>query len=315
MPFINKFGGAAPSRSEDTDRYIQTLGLRSAADINILEYITMSSTGNMTDFGDSATAGGQSANGLTSGARGVYKMGYGAGAVAANNVIEYITMATTGNGTDFGNTGGTTYTLGCIASATRGLFYVGHWSTGYDTIEYITIDSTGNATDFGNATELRRNAGGGGGSETRGIQANGIVVSSAVVTIDYVTIASTGNATDFGDTSTGIIHQSACSNSTTRYVITGGLGTGGDNVMQYVTIASTGNTTDFGDLTLSVSAHGAGGNSVRGISASGGLNKSGWADSDVIDYITIASTGNATDFGNLSAGSTSTGSISWQLAA
>jgi hypothetical protein len=69
--------------------------------------------------------------------------------------------------------------------------------------------------------------------------------------------------------------------------------------MDYVTIGSTGNATDFGDLSV---ARSLGGNT----GASNGTNQRGLffggdtpAYSDVIDYITINSTGNATDFGNL----------------
>ena len=84
-----------------------------------------------------------------------------------------------------------------------------------------------------------------------------------------------------------------------------GRSSGGDysaNVMDYVTIGSTGNATDFGDLSVvRISTDGASSN-TRGLFM-GGYNASFGASqtyrTNTIDYITIASTGNATDFGDL----------------
>lgn len=73
--------------------------------------------------------------------------------------MEYITIANTGNGTDFGDLSGGRYRLAGTSSSTRGLFAGGDNATGSpeeDEIEYITIGSTGNITDFGNLTVARR---------------------------------------------------------------------------------------------------------------------------------------------------------------
>ena len=59
----------------------------------------------------------------------------------------YITIATTGNSTDFGDLTETKSALGALASNTRGV-----WGGGYsnkNVIEYVTIATTGNGTDFG----------------------------------------------------------------------------------------------------------------------------------------------------------------------
>ena len=71
--------------------------------------------------------------------------------------------------------------------------------------------------------------------------------------------------------------------------------------IDYITMASTGDATDFGDLTQARNNHGAFSSSVRGVFAGGG-DVSGVSGGKVntVDYITIASTGNATDFGDLS---------------
>ena len=83
---------------------------------------------------------------------------------------------------------------------------------------------------------------------------------------------------------------------------TGGYSTIIDNI-EYVTIATTGDATDFGNLTVARNRTTAASNSTRGIWAGGGKT-SGNTSSDLyntLDYVTIASTGNASDFGDLSA--------------
>ena len=66
---------------------------------NIIDYITIATTGNATDFGDITVARDQGAS-FSDGTYGVY----GGGEVAApSNIIEYVTIATLGNGTDFGD--------------------------------------------------------------------------------------------------------------------------------------------------------------------------------------------------------------------
>ena len=63
-------------------------------------------------------------------------------------------------------------------------------------------------------------------------------------------------------------------------------------------MASLGNSTDFGDLATAVTTLGAASNSTRGIFA-GGNSPTALRD---MQFITIATTGNAQDFGDLSIG-------------
>ena len=83
----------------------------------------------------------------------------------------------------------------------------------------------------------------------------------------------------------------------------------GDTI-EYITISTLGNSKDFGNLSVTRFSGGSGGASrTRGIFA-GGQHPSPFSFKDEIDYITISSTGNATDFGNLtqSIGDTCAGS-------
>jgi len=67
---------------------------------NIISYVTITSTGNSTDFGDLTTNTGAN-TGTSNGTeeRGVYAGSAGSG----YNTIQYITINSTGNATDFGD--------------------------------------------------------------------------------------------------------------------------------------------------------------------------------------------------------------------
>jgi len=182
-------------------------------------------------------------------------------------------------------------------AAILGLFAGGltSGSVSVNTIDRISFSSTGNATDFGDL--LTANYGlAGCASSTRGIFAGG---TGNVNVIQYVTIATTGNATDFGDLTLGRPNFAGC-NSSTRGVFGGGATGVAQNVIDYVTIASTGNATDFGDLTIPRGNLAGASSPTRGVFAGGATdNPTDSYTTPRIDYITIASTGNATNFGDL----------------
>ena len=77
-----------------------------------MDYITIASTGNATDFGDIVTARSSIA-GVDSDTRGVFG---GGGNGSLSNVMEYITIATTGNTTDFGDLTVARATLGGVSA-------------------------------------------------------------------------------------------------------------------------------------------------------------------------------------------------------
>lgn len=119
--------------------------------------------------------------------------------------------------------------------------------------------------------------------------------------IDYVNISSAGNALDFGDLSAAKSGAFGCSSST-RGLFSGGYTPTRLNVIDYITISSTGDTQDFGDLIYARQGHTSCSNSTRGLFA-GGFNVQATpapTSYNAIDYVTIASTGNAQDFGDLS---------------
>ena len=72
------------------------------------------------------------------------------------------------------------------------------------------------------------------------------------------------------------------------------------NTIDFITIATEGNATDFGDLTDQRRNVTGNSNGVRGTFSSGTTGGSGTGNNlNIIDFITIASTGNASDFGDL----------------
>ena len=290
---VNAYGTSAASDATSSLTPSASRGIfsggenNSGANINRIDFISIATTGNATDFGDTSVghAGGA---GVSSSTRGVIQLGQTAS--GRSNALEYITISTQGNTTDFGDTSVTRSSLCGNANSTRGLFYTGTTGQPSNVVDYITIASTGDATDFGDASLANA-------SSFNGVTCNGTRALFAIGsagdagnpnTIEYFTVASTGNATDFGDRTVSK-HSGAAVCSTTRGVFAGG---DSDNVIDFVTIASTGNATDFGDLNNNLAGKAGVCNSTRGC-IGGGTGRND------IDYITIASAGNATDFGDL----------------
>ena len=69
-----------------------------------------------------------------------------------SNVIDYVTIASTGNASDFGNLTQARNALTGLSSNVRGVNAGGATPSKQNTIDYITIASTGDATDFGDLT-------------------------------------------------------------------------------------------------------------------------------------------------------------------
>ena len=70
------------------------------------------------------------------------------------------------------------------------------------------------------------------------------------------------------------------------------------------------NSTDFGDLTVARSGSAKMSNSVRGVFAKGRGGSSPYTYYNTIDFVTIASTGNASDFGDATSAQWSTSGFS-----
>tara|TARA_B100001093_G_C26742553_1_gene977338 strand:- start:108 stop:1193 length:1086 start_codon:yes stop_codon:yes gene_type:complete len=167
-------------------------GGSTSGDANKIEYITLGVTsGNASDFGDLTVARNGNEGGMNDATRGVFGSGY------TINVLDYITIGTLGNATDFGDHTGLSYAAS-TSDLTKGVTAGGSDSAVRNYISYITIQTTGNATDFGDLTVARSQLAA-TSDATYGVFSGGFDFNNAVNTIDRISIATTGNATDHGD--------------------------------------------------------------------------------------------------------------------
>ena len=234
---------------------------------NDIQYFEMAALSNTIDFGDLTTTMAESG----AHSNNVRFLITGA-ASSANNVINFLTVASTGSAQDFGDQGNSLSSVTSCGSPTRALFGGGVNPGVKNIIEFVTIASTGNSVDFGDLTVARYSAGA-GSNNTRGLffMGNAGSPTNQVNTIDFVTISSTGNAQDFGDSNmndTGGPTQGpgVCA-SPNRIVFFGGYITGGTDrttEMQFVNPTHKGDSTRFGDLETAQNSDGNGLSSSHG---------------------------------------------------
>ena len=118
--------------------------------------------------------------------------------------------------------------------------------------------------------------------------------------INMMTIPTAGNATDFGDLTQSVREIGGSAASRTRAIRAGGnIGPAHTDTIDYFTMAQQANAVDFGNLTAQFLGFGASvaGSETRGIFSFSYDN--GRNNTDTIEYVTIATTGNSDDFGNL----------------
>ena len=265
-----------------------------------IDYLNIASTGNTIFFGNLSTASGGSGDCAGNETRGIFS-GHGPNYRA----MQYITYASEGRSVSFGdattNSSPNSSTRVCEASSTRFLNMGDYLWT--NVIDYVEINTIGNAIDFGDLRQ-KRAQGTGFSSPTRAMYCGGYRQTSPggnhdVSDIDVVKFASLGNATNFGD----LIQEKKTNGSGTSNSVRGviGGGTGGEYVdtIEYVTLASEGNGTEFGNLTAPAGFGGTVANQTRAVFRAGERTIGGSnATSNIIDFIQIATGGNAQDFGD-----------------
>ena len=240
----------------------------------------------------------------TGGTRAIMALSYYAPSYRGD--ISFFNIDSTGDAADFGDlTEARGNGIFSASNATRGIFGGGLLASptaSSNIIDSVTIQSLGNAVDFGDMTfksEGVRAVNDG----VRAISAFGFDRADWAYKLDFqvTTIASSGTATQ--DTGFDPIeNQSFCGHfgSHTRGIFAGGSAPSQKNNMTYLTIATLGANSDFGDMTLaSGEGNTCASNSVRGINFHGQAPGSP-GHSNTIDYTTIATLGNAVDFGDSS---------------
>ena len=227
--------------------------------VNNIEHLSISTKGNSKEFGDLVDKQGLH-DALSSSTRMVFSAGYNSGFGNAAVVdMQYITMASEGNAIDFGDQLQVTYGTGACSSSTRGLIMGGNRMP--------------NSSPFDDGND---------GNNT-------------ICTIEISTI---GNAIDFGDLTQRRAYPASCG-SHVRAVIMGqynnAVGVGGLLGSDTVIFSSHGNAVDFGDP-VEAGPTKAASNSIRGVFA--GTNGGSQTFTNVIQYVSLQSLGNATDFGD-----------------
>ena len=165
------------------------------------------------------------------------------------------------------------------------------------------MHTAGYALDFGDL-QTGIGAGGAGASRTRGIKFGGVSSYPGTFTneIDYIEIAAAGNGLDFGDLTTSRRGLMSYGNQI-RAGTAGGAKpsyTATRTSIDYLTITSKGDTINFGDISTATSCNGSSqwGSPTRGmIQANKGNSPS--TRTNTVEYVTIATTGNAVDFGDM----------------
>ena len=215
--------------------------------------------------------------------------------------IDFIDINSGGVATDFGNLSSGRFTGSAFASSTRAVYVGGELAPGGESniIDYITMSSAGDAKDFGDISHgTLRYTLVGVSNKTRGIFGGG-GTPTRVNTLAFLTISTQGNSSDFGDM-TEAKGAMMCGQSAVRGLAAGGANPSDTASIDAFGMASLGNAFDFGDLTVARANSGGGSNSTRAVFMGGTQTPSNPAGIDTIDYVEIATTGNAIDFGNSS---------------
>ena len=170
----------------------------SSQNINVMDYITISTSATASDFGDLLSTGeaGSAVDGQTYAVFSVPSTDFN-----PTSTLQYVTVASPGNAQSFGNL--TTAKAGFAGTAsdnTYGLF-AGGWdgSSDLSQIDYITVDTSGTASDFGDLTSAKYGSRQGASNGTYGVFAGAQAHADALAPIDRVTIQTPGNASDHGD--------------------------------------------------------------------------------------------------------------------
>ena len=220
---------------------------------NNIAYINIQSQGNTIKFGDLTSTNKVWTSAFGSSTRAIWPGGAQYNGTNPVDIIDFVTIATTSNATDFGDLSAAKTNVGSHSSQTRGVIAGGYLTSpgsNINVIEFVTIATTGDAADFGDLT-LARHTNQACSNATRAINFSGGSAPAGVSNvIDFITMATLGNAVDFGDTLFEQRNGLGAMSSSTRAVLGGGFVDPETalNVIQFVEIATTGNAIDFGDL-------------------------------------------------------------------
>ena len=166
-------------------------------------------------------------------------------------------------------------------------------------IDQVNPVTTGDATDFGDLLAARQYMGG-MGNKIKGIYGGGDGASNVIQ--NTANFASGGNCSDFGNLTNSRIGVTAVGNDTRILFAGGDSAPTYYNTIDQVSFATTGNATDFGDLQANESFCAGASSTTRGIVLGGNAGAdapSANGPEATTHLITLATLGNATDFGEM----------------
>ena len=259
----------------------------------------IATTGNAVDFGDVAQENTNASGGNSSTTRAVFAAGYEYPADGQTDRLQFVIISSSGGAVNFGNlVNGNNSAMGCASNNTRGIFYGGNNPDYVPFLSQINLQSLGTDSNFGSTLVAQRNAAA-VASPTRAVFAGGDTSTGNLFTIQSIEFATLGTPIPFGELTDDRTGHTAAS-SGVRGVFAGAKAPGVVITMEYITIATEGNGTDFGDLSVAKRNMAGNSNSIRGTFSGGHTAPSGTGNNlNVIEFITIATTGNAQDFGDL----------------
>ncbi len=237
------------------------------------------------------------------GSRGCWSGGGWHGEATFTDQIDYITIATPGNATQFGTTTNKV-SAGGTSGRGRGLIIGGHTSndTILNDIKYVTLATTGNAADFGDLTRVTSTpacvSNGTRALICGGNDNHNVASGTKYSDMSYITIATPGNATGFGTITSGIIQHQTWSSSNQALVSATGNGFYGmikcdtGDKFDYMSIDTLGNSKYFGVFTGSEDSAGAASGCSNGTRAIWNTN-----NNNLMEYFTWSSPSNALVFG------------------
>ena len=215
-----------------------------------IDFVTIASTGNASNFGnitDARSAGGQSGHSTQTRAICAGGSPGNSPTVVTVNIIDYVTIAQTGDAVDFGDMSAAKNGVGVSGSPTRAIFAGGDTNSGgtvINTIEFLTMSTLGNTADFGDLIATSS-----GHCVSNAIQCVIMANNSASTLIQSLVVATLGNSTDFGDFITSTRNIIFCCNDPTRGIFGVLDDNTSTNTIEYISMSTGGTAKDFGDLT------------------------------------------------------------------
>ena len=170
----------------------------------------------------------------------------------------------------------------------------------FDIMDFTNIETTGNLVDFGDLPSSRQESHMGTvASKVRGFLVGG---DGAVNNIFSWVHASTGSASDYADMNLNVKQGFGLSNSVRGVIGAGYVSPSYNGSISYFALASQATANDFGDFTSATgdNKHYAGGgmcDGTRGVIVRG---YDGSNYTNALEYINVMTTGNPSDFGDLS---------------